>query len=139
MFRKILLPVDRSDKHAPALNVASELAGQSAGEVLLLHVIEIISGLSLEEEKDFYRRLEKLARAHVQRLADELGRRKVSCRADVVFGNRVPEIVRYAREMGADLIVLTSPRLDLNNPAEGWGSLSYKVSLVAPCPVLLVK
>jgi nucleotide-binding universal stress UspA family protein len=139
MFRKILLPGDLADKHAPAVNVAVELACQSGGEVVLLHVIEIISGLSMEEEQDFYRRLEKLACSHVQRLGEEFGRRKVSCRTDVLFGNRVPEIVRYARATGSDLIVLSSPRLDLNNPAEGWGSLSYKISFVAPCPVLLVK
>jgi hypothetical protein len=35
--------------------------------------------------------------------------------------------------------VLTSPAVNPNNLAEGWGSLSFKVSVVAPCPVLLVK
>jgi hypothetical protein len=63
VFKKILLPVDLTDKHLPALDVAADLAKQSGGEVLLLHVIEVISGLSMEEERDFYGRLEKRAPA----------------------------------------------------------------------------
>jgi hypothetical protein len=37
------------------------------------------------------------------------------------------------------MIVLTAPRLDPNNPGASWGSLSYKISMLASCPVLLVK
>jgi nucleotide-binding universal stress UspA family protein len=48
-------------------------------------------------------------------------------------------VVRYAAEGKVDLIVLTAPRFDKNHPAVGWGSLSYKVGMLAPCPVLLVK
>jgi len=67
MFRKLLLPVDLSDRHQPALNVAIELAGPT-GEVMLLHVIEVIPGLDLEEDKAFYAHLEKAARIHLERL-----------------------------------------------------------------------
>jgi nucleotide-binding universal stress UspA family protein len=139
MFQKILLPVDVSDKHGPALNMAAELAGAGKGEVLLLHVVEVISGLPMEEEKGFYGRLEKAARSHLEKLGARLKERKVPCRAEVIFGNRGPEVVRYAQTAGADLIVLTAPPIDPNNLASSWGSLSYKISLVAPCPVLLVK
>jgi nucleotide-binding universal stress UspA family protein len=139
VFQKILLPIDLSDRHRPALEVAAELASQSGGEVVLLHVIEIIAGLSMEEEKTFYSRLEKVARSHFGPLGDVLKLRKVSWRAEVLFGHRGPELVRYAKTMGADLIVLTAPRLDPNNLVAGWGSLSYKVGLLSPCPVLLVK
>jgi nucleotide-binding universal stress UspA family protein len=138
MFRKILLPVDQSNKHGPAIKVAVELAGQN-GEVVLLHVIETILGLTMEEEKDFYRRLEKAARAHLQHLGGDIEQHKVAWRAEVLFGNRGPEVLHYAATMGVDLIVVTSPRLNPSNPAESWGSLSYKLGLMAACPVLLVK
>jgi len=62
MFHKILLPVDRSEKHGLALKIAAELAAQSGGEVILLHIVELIPGLAIDEEKDFYRRLDKQAR-----------------------------------------------------------------------------
>ncbi len=139
MFRKILLPVDRSEKHGPALKIAAELASQSGGEVSLLHVVELIAGVALEEDKSFYTRLEKLARAHLEQLGKQLGAANVAWRQEVVFGNRGMEIIRSAQGMSSDLIVLTAPRLDPTNLAEGWGSLSYKVSVAAPCPILLVK
>jgi nucleotide-binding universal stress UspA family protein len=74
MFKKILLPVDLTDKHGPALDLAADLAKQSGGGILLLHVIEVIAGLSMEEEKDFYGRLEKMARGHLKRLGGRLKR-----------------------------------------------------------------
>jgi nucleotide-binding universal stress UspA family protein len=139
MFKKILLPIDLSDRHRPALDVAAELAGLRGGEVVLLHVIEVIAGLSMEEEKTFYSRLERVARSHLAPLENALKQRKVAWRAEVLYGHRGPEIVRYAKTISADLIVLTAPRLDPNNLVAGWGSLSHKVGLLSPCPVLLVK
>jgi nucleotide-binding universal stress UspA family protein len=139
MFKKILLPVDLSDRHRRALDVATDLAKQSGGEVTLLHVIEVIAGLSLEEERSFYQRLEKNARNHMARLADHLKHHQIAWRTEIVYGHRGPEVVRQATETGADLIVLTAPRLDPSEPGVGWGSLSYKIGFLAPCPVLLVK
>jgi nucleotide-binding universal stress UspA family protein len=139
MFKKILLPVDLSDRHQRALDSGADLASQSGGEVVLLHVIEIMAGLSLEEERDFYRRLEKIAHQHLARLAALLQKRNVNCRAEVVFGNRGPEIIRHAGETGVDLIVVTAPRIEPQNLATGWASLSWKISLLTTCPVLLVK
>jgi nucleotide-binding universal stress UspA family protein len=138
MFKKILLPLDVSDKHEQALNVAVELAGTS-GELTLLHVIEVIAGLTMEEEKDFYRRLEKAARNQLGKIGDRLKPRNIAWRAEVLYGNREAEIVRYARETGTSLILLTAPQFDPEKLAASLGSLSYKISLFAPCPVLLVK
>jgi universal stress protein A len=139
MFEKILLPVDLSDKHQAAIEAAAELARQHGGEVTLLHVIEVIPGLPIEEEKAFYDRLERRARTHLERLGNLVLQRRISTRLVVVLGNRAPEIARYASETGTNLIVLTAPRLDPEHPVAGWGSLSYRVGLLAQCPVLLVK
>jgi nucleotide-binding universal stress UspA family protein len=138
MFQKILLPVDLSNRHAQALQAAAALARPGA-EVVLLHVIEIIPGLSLEEEKDFYQRLEKAARRHLAQLGKQLEQGGVTWRAETIYGQRGPDILRYAGETGTDLILLTSPRPDPAHPAAGWGSLSHKVGLLSSCPVLLVK
>ena len=139
MFKQILLPVDLADRHARAMEVAAELAGASGGDVTLLHVIEVIAGLSMEEEKDFYRRLEKTARNHLARLGKQLEGRRIPWRAEVRFGHRAPEVVQFAQERKADLIVLTSPRIDPKHPELGWGSLSYKIGVLSSTPVLLVK
>jgi nucleotide-binding universal stress UspA family protein len=139
MFAKILLPVDLTERHQRAVEIAAALALQSGGEVVLLHVIEVISGMIQEEEQDFYGRLEGAARAHLHRLSMLLEHRKVRCRSELLYGKRAPEIVRYAATAAVDLIVLTSPRPDPTNPAAGWGSMSYKIGLTCQCPVLLVK
>ncbi|HLN31727.1 MAG TPA: universal stress protein [Gemmataceae bacterium] len=139
MFKNILLPVDMADKHGPALDAAAELAKQSGGEIVLLHVIEVIPGLSLEEERGFYGRLEKAAQGHLGKLGAHLKHLGVPWRAEIVYGNRGAEVVRFSAAAGVDLIVLTSPRIDPSNLGASWGSLSYKISYTCQCPVLLVK
>jgi universal stress protein A len=138
MFKKILVPVDLSDLHQQAMEIAEALAAESGGEVILLHVSEVIPDLWVERERDFYDRIEQRARAHLARLGRRLGERKVSRREEVTYGNRSYEIVRYAMEMGIDLIVLSSHRVDPKDPSS-WGTLSHKVCILSQCPVLLVK
>jgi nucleotide-binding universal stress UspA family protein len=70
MFEKILLPVDLSNRHGPALEVAQNLARQNQGEIVILHVIELIAGLSISEEKGFYRKLEKTAEARLKKAGE---------------------------------------------------------------------
>jgi nucleotide-binding universal stress UspA family protein len=139
MLKHILLPVDLTDKHQKAVAAAADLAAQFGADVTLLHVVELIPGIAAEEEKDFYKRLERIARKHLERLSAGLTERQVSCRGEVLFGNRTVEVVRHAGERGVDLIVVTAPQVTPANPAAGWGSLSYKIGALAACPVLLVK
>jgi universal stress protein A len=113
--------------------------GESGGQVTLLHVVEVIPGLWVEEERDFYDRLEGTARDHLSRLGRQLEEMHIPRREEIIFGNRAEEIVRYAMEAGVDLIVLSSHRIDLKNPGAGWGTLSYKIGILSQCPVLLVK
>lgn len=139
MFQKILVPVDLTDGHQPALEIAARLAQGNDGEVTLLHVVEVIAEMWAADDREFYTRFEQRARDHLGRLGHALEARGVPRREEVVFGHRAPEIVRYAGEIGADLIVLTSHRIDLQHPSAGWGTVSYKVGILAQCPVLLVK
>lgn len=139
MFQKILVPLDMTFKHRRAVDTAADLAKQSGGEVVLLHAIELIAGMSREEEKDFYNRLETAAQAHLEKHLALLRERGINCRKELVFGVRAAEVLRLARSIPADLIVLTAPRLDPENLESGWGSMSYKLSYFATCPVLLVK
>jgi nucleotide-binding universal stress UspA family protein len=139
MFTKILIPVDLTDRHQQALDVAARVAHDSAADITLLHVVETIPGSWPQEERDFYDRIEQVARDHLAKLGRYLEERHVSRREEVIFGNRAQEIVRYATESGIDLIVLSSHRIDLENPSAGWGTVSYKVGILSQCPVLLVK
>ena len=129
MFKKILLPLDLSDRHVRAVDTAAGLAKQSGGEVVLLHVIEIIPGVPMDEEKAFYDRLRKVAQTHLQGVARQLSERKVPCQSKVVYGHRAREVVDQADALAADLIVLTAPQIDAGTPT-GWGSLSWKIGVL---------
>jgi nucleotide-binding universal stress UspA family protein len=139
MFRLILLPVDLTDRHETALKTAAELSRLGRGEVVLLHVIELLNGLDFEEDRAFYQRLEEKARRHLQRLGKGLDERQVPWRMEIWLGRRAEQVVQCARQTGADLVVLTSPIPDAEKPLAGLGSLSFRLALAAPCPVLLVR
>jgi nucleotide-binding universal stress UspA family protein len=139
MFKKILVPVDLTDKHQRTVDLAAAMAAQAGGEVTLLHVIELIPGLGMEEERPFYDRLERMARKHFEHFIPKLTQRKVPWHTQVLYGPRASSVVRHAMESGTDLIVVASHAIDLNNPAVGWGTVSYQISILSQCPVLLVK
>ena len=96
VFKHILVPVDLTDTHQPALEIAARLAQANDGEVTLLHVVEAISEVWATEDREFYTRLEQTARDHLARLGHYVEARGVPRREEVVFGHRAPEIVRYA-------------------------------------------
>jgi nucleotide-binding universal stress UspA family protein len=143
MFRKILVPVDFTDKNEPALAAALQTADNTdpgqRGEVELLHVIETIEHIGFEEMSDFYRGLETRATAKLFALQDRFKEAGVTVRHEILFGRRAETIVRHAADRGVDLIVLSSHKVDREHPALGLGTISYRIAIVAGCPVLLVK
>jgi universal stress protein A len=138
MFKKIMVPVDLSDKNNPALMIAAKIAQQNHAQLTFLHVIEKIEFLQSAETRTFYTRLKKRAVSKLQEITRslELDRK---ARTKIILGNRARGIVRYAVENDIDLIVMNSHRVDLKEPYKGWGTISYKVAILSQCPVLLVK
>lgn len=139
MFTQILVPVDLSDRNAQAVQVAVELAQGGHGRVQLLHIIKLIAGGSYEEFEDFYQKLETTAQTKMEALIQPYADVVIDISSHILIGHRVQEILNFASENGADLIVMNSHKIDLQNPDEGWGSISHKVSILAQCPILLVK
>ena len=138
MFRKILIPVDFSEKNETALASAVEIAG-AGGTILLLHVIEEIEHLGRDEMADFYHQLESRAQARLETMTKKLTASGVVVRHAILYGKRAEAIVRYADEQQVDLLLLSSHRVDRDHPALGWGTISYRIAIMARCPVLLVK
>jgi len=140
MFRKLLIPVDFTEKNEAALAAAVQtLDGSGGGEITLLHVIETIEHLDFEEMGDFYRGLETRASAKMFAMEEKIAASGASARHEILFGKRAETIVRYAEDKEIDLIVLSSHKVDRDHPALGWGTISYRIAIVARCPVLLVK
>lgn len=142
MFRNILVPVDFTLKNEAALNTALDLArgtGGNEAKVTLLHVIETIEHVEFEEMADFYRGLETRAAAKLFGMEDRFNQALVPVYHEVIYGKRAETIVRHAEEREVDLIVLSSHKVDRDHPALGVGAISYRIAIVARCPVLLVK
>ena len=139
MFKNILVPVDLSEKNKRALEIAMEMAQTHKGAVRLLHVIETLADTDFGEIKDFYSRLEKSAWKKLDALTQPYQNQATEISSQVAYGDRTTQILRFAGETGTDLIVMHSHRIRTDNPAQGWGTISYKVGILSQCPVLLVK
>jgi nucleotide-binding universal stress UspA family protein len=139
VFRTIVVPVDLTDRNRPAVEMAAKLATPSVATIHLLHVIETIPGFSVEEEPEFYGRLETTASQHLGALSAPLRERGIRFEADVVYGPRAKTILEETERIGADLLVIQSHRIGGERRGEGLGTLSHQVGLFAPCPVLLVR
>jgi nucleotide-binding universal stress UspA family protein len=136
MFKNILIPIDFTDKNLSALDRAYALAKWSKGSVTLLHVIEKVENIPAAELKDFYTKLELNAQKKMSEYVKTFSRRKIRVAQEIVYGKREQEIVRAAAAKDVDLIVVSSHKVV---SATGWSTLSYRVAILSPCPVLLVK
>jgi universal stress protein A len=141
MFQRILVPVDLTEKSLKAVDLAYEFATSLGTEVMLLHVIEIIEHVQFEFEqlKPFYDRLEASARKGLQEFSERFVSNNLAVDHDVVYGQRTQQIIDFAVQNRADLIIIASHRIDPNRPGHDWSSISYAVAILSPCPVLLAK
>jgi nucleotide-binding universal stress UspA family protein len=139
MFNRILVPVDLTEKSLRAVDMAYDLAIQSHAEVILLHVIEVIEHVPIEELKPFYDRLETSARNGLQEFSERFVATKLHVERALVYGHRTTKIVGFAIANRIDLIIMASHRIDPDRPGHDWSSISYAVAILSPCPVLLVK
>jgi len=139
MFKHILVPVDFSRKNKKAVDVAMRMASCSGASLTLLHVIQTVADVDFSELEAFYRRMENRAVRALDRLAASHKDPAVSIRKEIIFGDRVKEILKYVAARKVDVVVMNSHRIDPKNLTQGWGTISYKVVLLCPSPVMLVK
>jgi nucleotide-binding universal stress UspA family protein len=138
-FQRILLPVDFTPKNESAIDVAKELAHQYDSTISLIHVIETINLPEDDELREFYAGLERRIRLQLAALAGQFEDAKAMVDQEVRFGHRAEEIVAFTNEQAIDLIVMSSHPVDPSSPVRSWNTLSYQVSLLCRCPILLVK
>ena len=135
-FDHVLVPTDLTDRTEKALQLAAKLA---ASRITLVHVIQTIEGLRFDELKRFYARLEKKVRAEMSRLGRRVPEGSALVVYAVMYGRRAEGIVKFAAASDVDLIALASHRVNPSMANRDWGTISYKVGILAQCPVLLVK
>jgi nucleotide-binding universal stress UspA family protein len=136
MFQRILVPTDLTETTHGALALAVDLARRRFGsEITVLHVIARVPNLPDRELRDFYERLEHVACGRITSLLTDIaGTDDVRITHRVMMGKPADEIVQFAEQNKTDLIVLQH-----SEDESRLGSVSYKVSVTAPCSVLLLK
>ena len=139
MFQHILVPTDFSDDSRRALDIAVNIVSHDSGKISLLHVIQTIVHATFEEFEGFYKKLEEKARNSMDALIDQYHDRDVAIEPNIVYGERVQQILSIATDHKVDLIVMNSHRIRPGDPIHGWGTISYKVGVLTQCPVMLVK
>lgn len=141
-FRHILVPLETAISSHAAVDVAFEIAVQNKAAVSLLHVVQAIEAGPDgpdEETRQFYAQVCSRNEADLEQLARRFEEASIDCEFKVHVGDRLQEILSFAAHHQVDLIVMCSHRIDPEHVAETWGTLSYKVSVLCECPVLLLK
>jgi nucleotide-binding universal stress UspA family protein len=144
-IRSILLPTDFSECARYAVPYAAQLARLVGARVVCLHVVEpvvpAVGWTPIAEPlpvADVGEQLEDSAARELPRFARCEEFEGLDVEDVIARGEAASEIVRVARERGADMIVISSHgRAGLGRIL--FGSTAESVVRHAPCPVLVVK
>ena len=142
MYKRILVAYDGSEAGQKALLDSRELAQWANSELYLVAVMPPASALIGGEGYVYDPRIEEEERKEYENILQE-GLRRLSesgrtAKGEVVVGDAVDEVSRYASKIGADLIVLGHKHLT-SWTARWWrGSVSKALIEHAPCSVLVV-
>ncbi len=145
MFKKILVPVDGSEKAVRAALHGAELATKMDSELILFYVAPLLppyTGKSPVHLINIQQVLmdEYIKQGHgiIAQLKDDLAAYGLNISTYITIGQPADEIIKKAKETGCNLIVMGSRGL---GEIKGYlmGSVSNHVTRYATCPVLVVR
>ena len=140
MYKHILVPVDIADPELakPAIVAAAGMARSAGGTVRLVHVVPLTSGMLVEYvPPDFEEEQRKAAEEALAEIARGSGLDATQVSTSVRQGGIYHEVLEEAKEIGADLIVMSSHRPAMRTYF--LGSNAGHVVRYAPCSVLVVR
>ena len=149
-IKRILVPHDGNQMSDKAVLYASNLAKALDAEINLLYIIdeiEIPGTLLLENDRvsiegarrGIQRDLEQNWNRFAQEKVKSLWAEKIRASSEIRSGDVAEQILRFAKENQADLIVMGSRKLEgVSQIVVALGSVARKVSERAFCPVMLV-
>lgn len=139
-LKKVIVPTDFSDRSDKAVRYALALAAEPNAEIIFAHIVEpytstpdmvMIDIAALESSAI------RTARKFLRRLVIK-NEASVRCSSEVRVGKPWFEIVKLAKESGADLIIVsTHGRTGLAHVL--LGSTAEQIVRHAGCPVLVVR
>ena len=140
MYKKMLIPLDRSELAEIVFPYARQLAGRLGLEIVLLNVAREEDRDLLAKYKSYLdRQVELLVNQshYVQRKCGLTGEKTVRVQSVVSVGNPAEEIVKYAKENDLIIIPHHQEKKGLDKIIET--NVSKEVVKNAPCSVLVVK
>jgi len=143
-FKRILFPTDFSPSAQHALDYAISVALEYESTIILAHVIEDISFnssftlSSFPTSLEYHHGMEEKAKEELARVLSPQLKRQINVEEAVVRGRPFVEIIRVAKEKGADLIVMaTHSQTGIRH--SHLGSTAERVVRKAPCPVMVIR
>lgn len=134
-FRRILVPLDGSDRSAEVLPLAREIAKRHEGELVLLHSVDVgvyLDPVPAVSPAESPAEVERLFARFVQKAEG------VPVRVRSTMGAPASSILEGASEEQADLIALTTH--GRSGPSRWiYGSVAEQVVRKASCPVLVLR
>lgn len=140
MFTNILVPVDIAEPELakPAIMTAVAMARSIGGKVRLVNVLPMTPVMLAEYvPPDFDIQQRKSAEETLAAMARDSGLDAAGVSTVVRQGGIYHEVIQEAKDMGADLIVMTSHRPDMRSYF--LGSNAGHVVRYANCSVLVVR
>lgn len=140
MYHRILLPVDLADPDLakPALETAVMLAKATNGDIRLINVLPMTPTLLAEYvPADFEAQQRRSAEEALTIIAGELQFAPGKVTSVVRQGGTYQEVLEEAKEMEADLIVMSSHRAGVRTYF--LGSVAGHVVRYAACSVMVVR
>ncbi|MCA8998402.1 MAG: universal stress protein [Planctomycetaceae bacterium] len=143
-LKRILVPTDFSDFSKHALRYGCEFARRFSAELHLLNVVENIypivaePGMAMPAAGEYLADLQKSAEQAIEQFPQPDWAEGIPVTRTVQAGTPFLEVIRYAKDMDIDLIVIgTHGRSGLVHVL--MGSVAEKVVRKSPCPVLTVR
>jgi nucleotide-binding universal stress UspA family protein len=143
-IKRILAPTDFSPHAEHALRYACALAERFGADLHVLHVVPEIAPVSPDPflvpamPHEFYQEEEHRVAKSLETAVDPSWGKPRSLTTAIRWGTAAPEVVDYAAEQDADLIVVaTHGRTGLSHVL--LGSVAERIVREAPCPVLTIR
>jgi nucleotide-binding universal stress UspA family protein len=137
MISRILVAVDGSQHADKALEYASNLARKTGARLSIVHVAEEFKNIGYSITKELEQRNRAMLQKYQSR-AKKLVKRKNVNTIEVKGNDIGEEILDTADKKKVDTIVLGSRGIRENKEFL-LGTVSYKVSHYAKCPVIIVR
>ena len=139
LIKKVLVLTDGSQNSRSALRYAVEICRNFEASLHLLSVVEDMpSYVNLEVGSEFMLNVQETVRSEVVQCSGYCETSGVACSGEIRHGVPYEEIINYAKEIDADLIVMaTHGHTGLSHIL--LGSVAEKVVRYAPCPVLTTR